>query len=187
MGSVADTAIKDGLPPEALLEQWTTALADPALRALPYRVETNKWGYLEMTPPPSPRHMQVATALVDALRELAGGKAFTECAILTAAGVKVADVVWCSPEYLERHRVALEAWNAALAVAPDLCLEVMSPADPLPALEEKVPHYLAAGAREVWIVARDLAIGVYDARGSRAASSLVSSEAVARRAAALLA
>jgi len=49
------------------------------------------------------------------------------------------------------------------------------------------PHYVAAGAREVWIVARDLAISVFDSQGSRADSSLVTVQAVVRRVAALLA
>jgi Uma2 family endonuclease len=177
-----------GLLPDALLKQWQNALADPALRQLPYRIETNKWGHIEMTPPASPRHMELATALVDALRDMLGGKAFTECAILTAGGVKVADVVWCSPAYLQRHRAALEAWNAALAAAPDLCIEVMSPVDVLQALEEKVSLYLAAGAREAWVVFRDLTITIYDAQGNRSESALgIAVQEVARRASALLA
>jgi hypothetical protein len=53
-------------------------------------------GHIEMTLPASPRHMETATAVVDVLRGLLGGKAFTECAIVTPGGVKVADVVWCS-------------------------------------------------------------------------------------------
>jgi hypothetical protein len=38
-----------GLLPDALLKQWQNALADPALRQLPYRIETNKWGSRDLT------------------------------------------------------------------------------------------------------------------------------------------
>lgn len=188
MGSVTDPPVTSGLGPDMLLKQWKLVLRDPALRELPYRIETNKWGHIEMTPPASPRHMEIATALVDVLRVLLGGKAFTECAVVTQSGVKVVDLVWCSAEYLQRNRTTLEAWEAAFPTAPDLCIEIMSPSNTLAELEEKLSWYLAAGAREAWIVARDLAITAYDSGGKLGESSLgLSVEAVAQRARALLA
>lgn len=187
MGSVADEAIWSGLGHDALLQQWKHALHDPALRELPYRIETNKWGHVEMTPPASPRHMEMATAVVDALRELLGGKAFTECAIVTPGGVKVADVVWCSAEYLQEQGSALRTWEAALPTAPDLCVEIMSPTNTLAELEEKVALYVAAAAREAWVLLSDLSARIYGAEGFRQASSLgVPVQAVVDRAKGLL-
>lgn len=37
-------------------------------------------------------------------------------------------------------------------VAPDLCVEVLSPRNTSAEMAEKVAAYLAAGAREVWLV-----------------------------------
>jgi Uma2 family endonuclease len=182
VGSVADEIAWSGLGPEALLQQWRQVLHDPALRRLPYRIETNKWGHVEMTPPASPRHMETATAVVDALRELLGGKAFTECAIVTPGGVKVADVVWCSTQFLEQHRGVLQAWEAALPKAPDLCIEIMSPANTPAEMDEKAALYLAAGAREAWVLGSDLTVRIYGAEGDRPASVLgIPAEALVSR------
>jgi Uma2 family endonuclease len=172
MGSVTDASVATGLDQEALMQRWKHVLEDRALRELPYRIEMNKWGHIEMTPPASPRHMQLAGLLARVTTELLGGDAFTECAIATPGGVKVADAVWCSLDYLARNRLALERWEPAFSSAPDLCIEVMSPSNTLAELEEKIGHYLAAGARECWIVSPDLTIRAYSASGSMAASSL---------------
>ncbi len=36
--------------PETLLARWDEVLRDPALRDLPYKIEVNSWGKVEMTP-----------------------------------------------------------------------------------------------------------------------------------------
>ena len=40
-------------------------------------------------------------------------------------------------------------------VAPDVCVEVLSPANTRPEMAAKTAAYLAAGAREVWLVGED--------------------------------
>jgi hypothetical protein len=156
-----------------LLKQWKQVLEDPVLRELPFRIETNKWGHIEMMPPASPRHMEIATAMVDVLRPLLGG-AFTETSVLTEAGVKVVDLLWCSADYFPI--CASKASKSVLALPPS---RYRTPTSDTP---------LGAGAREAWIVSRDLAISAYNARGKLSESSLgLSVETVAARTRTLLA
>ncbi len=166
MGAVIDRTGATCAPDE-LARRWAQVLADPVLRNLPFHMELNKWGHIEMTPPASPGHMRAASRLVLLLRQLLGGDAFHECAIVTPGGVRVADVVWCSGEFLERNREALSTMQASLTEAPDLCVEVMSPSNSYDELAEKAALYLAAGAQEAWIVREDFAIQVVDRQGER--------------------
>ncbi|XOF32557.1 MAG: Uma2 family endonuclease [Candidatus Electrothrix sp. YB6] len=76
---------------------------------------------------------------------LRGGEALAECAIRTEKGTKVADVAWCSTQRLQQIRNEAEC-----SVAPEICIEVMSPAR-LEEMEVKRNLYFANGAEEVWI------------------------------------
>jgi hypothetical protein len=71
---IEDTAIGR----DAMIECWRSILADPTLANLPYKIELNKWGRIEMAPLPSPRHMDIGALLGGALRRDLGGKAFQE-------------------------------------------------------------------------------------------------------------
>jgi Uma2 family endonuclease len=174
MSSIMDPPEVSGLTRQELARRWAELSSDPVLAGLPYRMELNRWGHVEMTPPASPTHMSRASALVQMLQDLLGnGRAFTECAIATGAGIRVADVVWCSPMYLERHREALAGWAASLPQAPEICIEVLSPSN-LPAeMREKAQFYVTAGAREAWLVFSDGRIEVHGPAGVCAESELV--------------
>jgi Uma2 family endonuclease len=152
---------------EELARRWAKVLADPVLRNLPFRMELNKWGHVEMTPAASPGHMRAASRLGRLLHDALGGDAFTECAIVTPGGVRVADVVWCSAAFLQRHREALATMEASLAEAPEICVEVTSPSNSYDELVEKAALYLAAGAEEAWVVREDFSIRVFDAQGGQ--------------------
>jgi Uma2 family endonuclease len=45
--------------------------------------------------------------------------------------------------------------ESAFRAGPDLCVEVLSPTNTRAEIGEKVAAYLAAGAREVWVVGDD--------------------------------
>ena len=171
--SVVSPATREALAPTELVLRWAGVLEDPTLRNLPYRIELNKWGHIEMTPPASPRHMSIASSLVRLLEEQLGSKAFTECAIVTSGGLRVADVVWCSAAFLTRHIRIWEDWAAAFEEAPELCIEVMSPSNAYAELQERVQLYLDAGAQEAWIVRSSGQVDVFGAEASRSASRLV--------------
>lgn len=72
------------------------------------------------------------------------GRVLTECPISTADGVRAADVAWASAECLR------ELGNrACFPRSPELCVEVLSPANTEEEMREKVVLYFDAGAHEV--------------------------------------
>ena len=58
------------------------------------------------------------------------------------------------------------------SVAPDLCVEVLSPTNTRIEIAEKTAAYLAAGAKEVWIVGDDGGPEIHTSAGRVAASPL---------------
>ena len=51
--SVVSPATREAFAPAELVLRWAGVLEDPTLRNLPYRIELNKWGHIEMIPPAS--------------------------------------------------------------------------------------------------------------------------------------
>ena len=132
--------------PEALLARWDEVLRDPALRDLPYKIEVNSWGKVEMTPA-SNRHGHLQSEIAYELRRQLQGLVITECSILTRIGVRVPDVAWASPEFMQAF-----AEITPYTRAPEICVEILSPSNVQDEIEEKTAAYLAAGALEVWLV-----------------------------------
>ena len=149
--------------------QWVEVLADPVLRDLPYKIELNEYGKIVMSPA-SNRHGAMQGELYAVLRErLRGrGRPIVECSIQTTKGVKVADVVWCSADFIRRYGFA-----TPYPRAPEVCVEIVSPSNSRQELVEKIGLYLEAEAREVWIVFEDGQIEIYDAGGRRERSALL--------------
>ena len=73
MSEMLDELERYSLARETLAQRWVDVVNDPVLRNLPYRIELNKWGHIEMTPPASPMHMRLATRLAVLLEKLLGG------------------------------------------------------------------------------------------------------------------
>ena len=161
------TPFETGTARESLIARWIEVLADPVLAKLPYRIELNQWGRIEMVPFASPRHMNIAALLAKTLREQLGGSAFQECAILTLTGVRGADVVWCSPEFVARHAAVFRSGEPLLEQAPELCIEVKSPSNSFGELKEKIDAYPGCGALEAWIVLEDLRVRYFGPEGER--------------------
>lgn len=57
---------------------------------------------------------------------------------------------------------------------PDLCVEVLSPTNTRAEIDEKVAEYLAADAREVWVVGEDGMPEIHTSAGRVPASPLAS-------------
>jgi Uma2 family endonuclease len=151
--------------PEALLARWEEALTDPSLKDLPYKIEINAWGKVEMSPA-SNRHGRLQAELAAELkRQLAGGTVITECSILTRIGIRVPDVVWASDDFLRDFGEITPYMRA-----PEICVEIMSPSNVQAEIDDKLSTYLAAGAREVWVVSESGAIRFFDAAGEKPAS-----------------
>ncbi len=90
----------------------------------------------------------------------------TECGIETDIGVRVPDLLWASAAFMARHGTV-----SPLPGAPELCIEVPSPSNTEPELQQKTAAYLAAGAIEVWLVKEDGTLEMRNERGRIAASS----------------
>ena len=84
------------------LERWQEILADPVLRKLPERIETNRYGQIVMMPPPGFSHSTKQSAIFSQLLTLLPPGAAVEVAVLTSDGVKGADVVWISESRIKR-------------------------------------------------------------------------------------
>ncbi len=139
--------------------QWTDVLADQSLQNLPYKIELNEQGRIEMSPA-SFLHSRLQGKIAATLLIQLGGDVFTERAIQTEKGVRVPDVAWGSEAYTLQHQH--EIWASA---APEICIEFISPSTPVKALQEKIALFLAASAKEVWLVKEQGSILYYDAGG----------------------
>ena len=91
-----------------------------------------------------------------------GGEIALGCSIATRLGVKVADVVWMSSEFLSEFEEVTPYPNA-----PELCIEILSPSNSAFEMQEQIALYLESGAKEVWIVSDDGTISMYGVEGIR--------------------
>lgn len=139
---------------------WNQVIADPALSDLPYKIELNEWGHIEMSPA-SNLHGLLQTNIAILLRErLPRGKAFVECSIRTARNVKVADVVWGSENFFRKTGLV-----TPLPVSPEICVEILSPGNSKAEMDIKKDLYLAEGAREVWFCSENGEMAFHDHSG----------------------
>jgi Uma2 family endonuclease len=150
---------------EAFALRWAEVLADATLRDLPYKIELNRFGNIEMSPA-STRHARLQGIIAAQLgRQLGEMGVLTECAILTDFGVRVPDVAWASAEFFAENGGA-----SPLARAPDLCIEIRSASNSDEEMALKTAAYLGAGALEVWVVDGDGGVWVTDQAGPQARS-----------------
>ena len=150
-----------------LRRRWQQLAADPLVAAIPYKIELNEKGAIEVSPPTT-RHAFLQAFVSHELRlQRPDGTTFTECPVETEIGVRVPDVVWASPEFMRSHGAESE-----FRAGPDLCVEVLSPTNTRAEIGEKVAAYLAAGAREVWVVGEDGVPEIHTSDGRMAASRL---------------
>ncbi len=139
--------------------QWQEVINDETLQNLPYKIELNQKGNIEMSPA-SNRHGFLQSRIEKLLWKSLEGETFPECSISTSKGVKVADVVWCSTSFLKNH-----GFETPYSKAPELCIEVISPSNTTVEITDKIELYLEAGAQEVWIISEEGSIQFYDNSG----------------------
>ncbi len=147
--------------------EWSEVIQDPTLRDLPFKIELNEHGTIMMTPA-SNRHGRLQGRIYKRVLDLASaGDAMVECSIDTPKGVKVADVAWFSDAFLAQH-----GETTPYPVAPELCVEVVSPSNSRSEMEEKVQLYLAQGAKEVWLCSEQGEVEFFVTSGTLDASAL---------------
>jgi Uma2 family endonuclease len=139
---------------------WEEMIADPHLRDLPYKIEQDRYGRILMSPG-STKHAFYQFEIAKRLSQLLPGWRITgECGVETSEGVRVPDVAALSRELARRHVETL-----ALPVAPEICVEVLSPRNSPEEMEEKRRLYGEAGAREVWSCSAEGVMSFYRGAG----------------------
>lgn len=145
---------------------WKAVVNDPHLRDLPYKIETNEWGQIVMSPPPAFKHGARQSRIARLLEEhLPDGRSVTEAPVRTSGGTKVADVAWLSAERFDEVKDEYDA-----PVAPEICVEVLSPSNAPGEIEQKRRLYFEAGAEEVWTCSAEGAMRFFGPDGAREAS-----------------
>ena len=152
--------------PEALIARWDELRSETALWDLPYKIELNSWGKVEMSPA-SNRHSRLQGLIAIAFgRDLPDGAVLPECSILTAIGIRCPDIAWASANFIREFGEITPFQRA-----PEICVEVISPSNTRAEIEEKRAGYLAAGALEVWLVSEVGTIRYFNAAGEQSKSS----------------
>jgi Uma2 family endonuclease len=119
--------------------QWKDVVADPNLQDLPFKIETNEWGQIVMTPARL-QHRNYQSKIAGLLQaKIDHGETVTECPIQTAMGTKVADVAWFSSE---RWAQVKDEYDSP--VAAEICVEILSPSNSSGEIQQKKPSILSA-------------------------------------------
>ncbi len=139
--------------------QWQEVLADKSLHDLPYKIELNEKGIIEMSPA-SFLHSLLQGSLTKIIGTQLEGKVFTELAVQTTKGIRVPDVAWGSLAYVQKHIKDIYALSA-----PELCVEIISPSNTREEMMNKVELFLEAGAKEMWLVTEDGQVTYYTDSG----------------------
>ena len=146
---------------------WESICADKSLQDLPYKIETNRYSQIIMSPA-SGKHGILQGRITRYLgRTMPEGEVISECPIQTDEGVKVADVAWASDKYIEEF-----ADRITFPEAPELCVEVISPSNSEAEMSQKRKLYFSQGAKEVWLCTLKGQVTFYTSSGEVATSTL---------------
>ena len=152
-----------------LAVKWRELMENPFFQDVPYKVELNKFGQILMSPA-SNRHGILQNRVAREIEyEKQSGVVIIECSILTSEGVKVADVAWASDGFYAEF-----GDKTPYPKAPEICVEVKSPANSKAEMEEKIRLYLEKGALEVWIVDEEAKVSFYSHIGKLKKSKIAS-------------
>jgi Uma2 family endonuclease len=139
---------------------WEDVCSDPSLRDLPFKIELNRLNQIVMSPA-HPQHSRLQSKVARILGDLlSDGEAIVELAMETDDSTKVPDVVWASKATIARHLGEI-SW----ASSPEICVEVLSPANTTDEMDKKRALYFGRGATEVWFCSWDGKMTFYGAEG----------------------
>ncbi len=148
--------------------QWREVIEHPSLQDLPFKIETNEWGEIVMTPATGTHGLYQGRIIKWFNRLGEEDNVLPECPIETSAGTKVADVAWGSSAFFKKHgfRVTL------FARSPEVVVEVKSPSNSLKRIQGKKQLYFEAGAKEVWFCDEDGTMHFFTPQGELQKSEL---------------
>ncbi len=116
---------------------WQEVCNNPLFKDDPFKVETNRWGHIEMTPA-SNEHGLFQACIIAWLAKLGTlGHALGKCSILTSQGVKVGDVAWGTAEFFRTNGRA-----NPYRQNPEIVIEILSPSNSAAEMEEKRTLFL---------------------------------------------
>jgi len=126
--------------------QWSEVVEHPSLRNLPYKIETNHYGQIVMSPRSRirSRYQGLIVGLLYSMRS--SGGVYSECPIETPKGVKVPDAAWVSEAHLSRAADD----ELTFKNAPELCVDVLSRSNNILERDGNKDLYFQLGAQEVW-------------------------------------
>lgn len=125
---------------------WEQICKDKRFEDAPYKVETNAQGQIILSQNWNYHgsHSFRISAWLEKL--MPKGTVTTGCAVETADGTKEADVAWLSP-----GRGKQVAEDFSCKIAPEICVEVLSPSNTMKEMLYKKDLYFGAGALEYWL------------------------------------
>ena len=124
---------------------WERVCDHPDLQDLPFKIELNGDGEIIMNAVRLDHSLFAEQIMLHLLRIL-GVHCPLEFAIATLDGIRSPDVVWISQERLQQVK-----GQPFSPIAPEICVEVMSPGNTMKKMMEKKELYLQAGAHEFWL------------------------------------
>jgi Uma2 family endonuclease len=146
---------------------WEQICKDKRFEDAPYKIESNAQGQIIMSPTAN-YHGSHGFRIGELLRQhLPKGEVVVECAVETADGTKEANVAWLSPGLWKQV-----AKDFSCKIAPEICVEVLSPSNTVKEMLYKKDLYLAAGALEYWLCDKAGSLRFFDASGEAAKSKL---------------
>ncbi len=146
---------------------WETVCADKSLQDLPYKIETNRHGNIIMSPASNKHSLLQARIARYIGNKMTSGDVLSECPIDTNSGVKVADIAWASDAYIDQFIDLI-----TFPIAPQLCIEVVSPSNSETEMTLKRELYFSQGAEEVWMCDLEGNISFYLPTGETTLSTL---------------
>jgi len=150
-----------------LAVKWQELMDNPFFRNIPYKVELNKYGTILMSPA-SNRHGILQNKVAREIEHnKQSGIIIIECSILTGEGIRVADVAWASDEFMREF-----GDKTPYPKAPEICVEIKSPANSRAEMEEKTRLHLEKGAHEVWIVDEHCKVNFFSHTGKIRSSKI---------------
>lgn len=139
---------------------WQEVCADKTLQDLPFKIELNHWGQIVMSPAKN-KHSVYQGLIQDLIKaDLKRGISYPECPIKTDDNVKVADVVWVSPERYQQIKD-----EDVCSIAPEICVEIKSAANTNAEMMFKKDLYFKAGAEEFWLCNENGEMSFYNKKG----------------------
>lgn len=147
---------------------WEQLCEDTTLQDLPYKIELNGWGQIVMSPA-SIRHVVFQDNITDFIKSLRKtGRTLQEFPVETSENVKAPDVIWISDEKFQNVRDRVSS-----PIAPEICVEVMSPGNTEEQMLHKGKLLFERGAEEFWICDLNGDMRFYSPMGETARSSLI--------------